>query len=171
MRLSVIMMQNNSICQDSFAFTANSGFRIFFKYSTVPCTVDHLSTILVVLEDGPITVSKQRQHCFVSRRHIFEFLGPGRWRVFPLLALKFACRFIVVHPCLIACDKWLHKTSPSSWYRYKIECMFPRVSICAYLQAALVPTLYKFFDIRRPRGWWKMQIHSWCPTCYLYHWQ
>jgi hypothetical protein len=86
------------------------GFQLFLKHSTIPCTIDRLSMTLVVLEDGPIKVTKERQHHFVGRRHTFEFLGPGWWRVFPLYALLFACMLIVVHthvssPMTICCSK------------------------------------------------------------------
>jgi hypothetical protein len=77
---------------------------LLFEHNTVLCTIDRLSTILLVFEDRFIEVSKQCRHHFASRRHTFGFLGPGRWRVFPLHALTLACRFIVVHPCLHACD-------------------------------------------------------------------
>jgi hypothetical protein len=40
-----------------------------FKHSTVHCTNDRLSTILVVSEDGPIKITKQRQRHFAGRRH------------------------------------------------------------------------------------------------------
>jgi len=33
-----------------------------------------------------------------------ELLGPGWWRMFPLHALMFACRFIVLQPCFSSCD-------------------------------------------------------------------
>jgi len=59
MRPIIVMMQNNSICQHSSSFTANSGFQLIFKHSTIPCTIDHLPTILVVLEDGSIIVPKR----------------------------------------------------------------------------------------------------------------
>jgi hypothetical protein len=68
MRLSVVMMLNNSICQHSSACTVNSGFQLLFKHSTVPCTIDHLSMILVVLDDGPIIVSKQCQYHFADKK-------------------------------------------------------------------------------------------------------
>jgi len=67
------MMQNNAICQHSPASTANSGFQILFKQSTILCTIDRLSMILVVYEDEPIEVPKQCQHHFAGRRHPFEF--------------------------------------------------------------------------------------------------
>jgi len=51
------MMQNNFICQHCSAFTASSGLKLLFKHNTIPCTTDHLPTILVVLEDGPKMVS------------------------------------------------------------------------------------------------------------------
>jgi hypothetical protein len=65
--------------------------------------------VLVVLEDGPNEVPKQRQHHFADRMHTFEFLDPGWWRVFPLHALTFACRFVVMQPCFIACDNSLQE--------------------------------------------------------------
>jgi hypothetical protein len=71
------MIQNN-FCRHSSVFTANSGFHLLFKLSTILCTTDRLSTILVVLKDGPIKVLKQCQHHFAGRRHTSEFLGPGR---------------------------------------------------------------------------------------------
>jgi len=70
-------MQNDSICQHSSAFTVNNRFELLFKYSTIPCIIDHLFVILVVLKDGLIKVPKQHQHNFASRRHTYEFLGPG----------------------------------------------------------------------------------------------
>jgi len=54
----------------------SSRFQLLFKHSTIPCTIDHLSMNLVVLEDGPIKVSKKHQCYFASRRHTFEILGP-----------------------------------------------------------------------------------------------
>jgi hypothetical protein len=62
MRSGIVMMQNNSICQHYSVFPANSGFQLLFKHSTMLCTIDHLSTIMVVLEDGPIKVPVQHQH-------------------------------------------------------------------------------------------------------------
>jgi hypothetical protein len=56
MRSSVVMTQNNSICQHSSVFTVNSGFHLLFMCNM--CTVDHLSMLLVVLEDGPVESSK-----------------------------------------------------------------------------------------------------------------
>jgi len=61
---SIIMMQNNSNSQHSFAFTVNSGFQLLFKCNTIPCTIDHLSMILVVLKDGPIKVPEHSTPCF-----------------------------------------------------------------------------------------------------------
>jgi len=52
MGLSIVKMQDNSICQHSSVFTANSRFRILFKHSTIVCTFDCLSMLLLVLEDG-----------------------------------------------------------------------------------------------------------------------
>jgi len=75
-RSSVVMMQNNYICQHSSVFTANGRFHILFKHNTIPCTIDYLSMILVVLEVGPIKVSKQCQYHFAGLRHIFICLGP-----------------------------------------------------------------------------------------------
>jgi len=65
------MMQNNSICQCYSVFTANSGFQLLFKHSTILRTTDYLPAILVVLEDGPI---KSQNRVSIT----FEFLGPGR---------------------------------------------------------------------------------------------
>jgi len=64
MRSSVIMMQSNFIYWYSSAFTVNS------KYSIIPCTVDCLSMIMVVLKDGPIEVPKLHHH-FAGKGHIF----------------------------------------------------------------------------------------------------
>jgi hypothetical protein len=80
-KFSVVMMQNNSICQHFSVFTMSSRFQLLFKHSTIPCTIDHLSTILVVLKAGPIKVPKQCKHCFAGRMHTFEYLGPGQWCV------------------------------------------------------------------------------------------
>jgi len=66
--------------------------------------------ILLLFEDRPVTVPKQHQSHFASRRHTFEFLGHGQWNVFPLHALTFACRFIVVLPGFIACDNPLQES-------------------------------------------------------------
>lgn len=52
----------------------------------------------------------------------------------------------------------------------KIAFMFQHIPICAHLQAALVPTLHKFCDTWGP-CFWNMQIHSWCPICWLCQWQ
>jgi hypothetical protein len=49
---SVVVMRNYPFCQHSSAFTANCGFKLLFKLSTIPCT------ILVVLEGEPIKVPK-----------------------------------------------------------------------------------------------------------------
>jgi len=68
---SVVIIQNNSICQHYSAFTVHSGFQLLFKYSTMSCTTDHLTMILVVLKDEPIRNLKQHQHHFARRRHIF----------------------------------------------------------------------------------------------------
>jgi hypothetical protein len=77
MGLSIVMMQNNSICQYSSAFTANNGFELLFKHGTIPCTADYLFMILAVLKDGPTEVPKQHQHHFSSRTHTSQFLGSG----------------------------------------------------------------------------------------------
>jgi len=106
MRSIVVMMQNNSICQHSFVFTANNEFQLCFKHGTI----DHLSSILVVLEVGLTKVPKQCQHHFVGRRHTSEFLSPGQWHMFTLDALMFACVFMVVQACFITCDKPLQES-------------------------------------------------------------
>jgi len=56
MRSSIVIMQNNYIYQHYSAFTVNSKFQLLFKHSTIPCTINCLSAILVVLEDGSIKV-------------------------------------------------------------------------------------------------------------------
>jgi hypothetical protein len=48
-KLSIAMVPNNSICQHSSAFSVDSGFHLLFEHGTVPCTINHLSTILVAL--------------------------------------------------------------------------------------------------------------------------
>jgi len=48
------MIQNNSICQHYSSFTMNSGSQLFFMLITIPYTIDHLSIIMVVLEDASI---------------------------------------------------------------------------------------------------------------------
>jgi hypothetical protein len=73
MRLNVVMMQNNSIYQNSCAFAANSVLILYM--------------ILVLLEDGPMKVPKQCQHHIVGRSYTYELLGPGQQWVFPLHAL------------------------------------------------------------------------------------
>jgi hypothetical protein len=77
-RSTSVTMQNNSICQHSSAFAASSGFHLHLKHSTIPYTINRLSTILVVPEEGPIEVPKQRQHHIADIKHTFEFLGSGR---------------------------------------------------------------------------------------------
>jgi hypothetical protein len=104
------MMQNHSFCQHSSALAVNNRFQFIFKHSTIPCTIDQMAMILVVLEVEPIKVSKQGQHHFAGRRHTFESFGPGQWHRFPLYAFTFACRFIVVHPCFITCDNSLQES-------------------------------------------------------------
>jgi len=54
MRPSIVMMENNSTYYNFIVFAVNSGFQLLFKHSTVLCTIDHLSLILVVLENGLI---------------------------------------------------------------------------------------------------------------------
>jgi hypothetical protein len=49
-----------------------------FMHSTIQHTVDHLSMILVVLEEELIKVPKQCQHHIVGRRCTSEFFDPGR---------------------------------------------------------------------------------------------
>jgi len=73
MRLSNVIIQNNSIWKHFSAFTVNNRFQLLSTHSTI------LSMILVKLKDGPIKVSKQCHHHFDGRRHTFEFLGPGWW--------------------------------------------------------------------------------------------
>jgi hypothetical protein len=72
MSLSVDTIQNNSICQNSSAFNVNSGFQLLFKHCTI-CNIDHLSMILVVLEDGPIKVPKQLQHHLLAEGTLLNF--------------------------------------------------------------------------------------------------
>jgi hypothetical protein len=71
------MMLNNTTCQYSSAFTANSGFQLMFMHNTILDTTDHLSMLLEVLEEGAKEVPKLCQYHFAGRRHIYEFLGPG----------------------------------------------------------------------------------------------
>jgi hypothetical protein len=78
MRMSIVMMQNNSICQHSSALTVNIGFQLLFIHSTIPCTINSLSMILEMLVDETIKISKQHQHHIAGRKHTFEFLGPGQ---------------------------------------------------------------------------------------------
>jgi hypothetical protein len=54
MRSSIVMVQTNSIYQHSSAFFVNGRFKLLLKHSTVLCTVDDLSMILVLLKDGPL---------------------------------------------------------------------------------------------------------------------
>jgi len=75
MRLNVVI-QNNSVCHHSSDFIVSSRVQLLFKQSTIPCTIDHLSMILVVLKDIPVKVPKQHPHHFASRRYTSEFLGP-----------------------------------------------------------------------------------------------
>jgi hypothetical protein len=58
-------------------FTANSSFQHIFKHSTKICTTNHLSSNLLVLEDGPIKVPKEHPDQFRGRRQTFKFLGLG----------------------------------------------------------------------------------------------
>jgi hypothetical protein len=58
---------------------------------------------------GPFK-SQNSVNITLSAEGSFEFLGPGQWRVFPLHALTFSCRSIVVHPCFIACDNPLQES-------------------------------------------------------------
>jgi len=76
----------------------------FFRHNTILCTIDPLTMIVLMLEDGLIEVSKQCQHQFAGRRHTFGLLGHGWWYVFSHHSLTFACRFIVVHTYFIPRD-------------------------------------------------------------------
>jgi len=64
MKLNIVVMQNNSIHQYSSVFSVKSGFQLLFKHITILCTIDFMSTILVVLEDGPSEVPKQQRTHF-----------------------------------------------------------------------------------------------------------
>jgi len=75
--------------------------------------------------------------------------------MFPLHALTFACRFIIVHPCFIACDNSVQK-SPLLLHDIAAKLhvcfhMCPFVLIC---KLPLAPALQKFCDIWGPHGWW-----------------
>jgi hypothetical protein len=123
---TVVTMRNNSTCQHSSVFTANSGFQLVFKHSTTPCTVGQLFMILVVLEDGPI-----RSQNDINITLSAEFLGPGRQHVFPLHTFMFACRFIVVHPCFIPWQSVAGKPLLRHDTASQTTCTFPSVHICA----------------------------------------
>jgi len=109
MRLSVVMMLNNSVCHHSSAFSANSGFQFILKLSIIPCTTDHFSTILVVLKDGPIEVQNSVNITLPAEGTVLNFLVLGD-DVFPLHASTSACKFILVHSCFITYDNPLQKS-------------------------------------------------------------
>jgi len=71
------MMNNNSICQQSSAFTVNSGFQLLSKHSTTLCTTEHLSTILVVLKDGPIKSQHTINITLLAEDTLLNFLVLG----------------------------------------------------------------------------------------------
>jgi len=109
----------------------NSRFEFLFRHNTIPHTIDHQATALVVLEDGPIKVPKQCQHHCWQKAHFW--ICRGWWLVFRFHALMFVCRFIVVHSCFITCDKPLQEDISFMILLQKITCMLPHMPICACL--------------------------------------
>jgi hypothetical protein len=75
--LSAVTTQNNSICRHSYVLIANSRFQLHSKHSTIPCTINNLSTILLVLNDGPTEVPQQCQHHIASTSTLLNYLVLG----------------------------------------------------------------------------------------------
>jgi hypothetical protein len=92
--------------------------------------------ILLVHKDGPIKFPIQYEHHFPGRRHTFEFLGPGSWYVFPLHALMFACRFIVMHPLFMTCDKALQENL--SFFTVSLQKLHAYFHMCPFVPMCLL---------------------------------
>jgi hypothetical protein len=131
-------MQNNSICQHSSAFTENSRFKILFKHSTIPCSIVPLSTILVVLEMGPLTSQNNANITLPADDTLWI---SSSWAL--------TC---VSNACFDVCLQ-VHSVAPMFHLLWqstagkpllhdiaaKIACTFPLIVICAHLYAALEP--------------------------------
>lgn len=103
-------------------FTANSWFQLLLKHNKITCAVERLSTILALLENGPIKVPKQRQNHSVWRRSTFNF---GRDEdALHFHASKCGCKFIVVQPSVIACENPLQKSLSFITILLQILCTF-----------------------------------------------
>jgi len=74
MRFSIVMTQNNFIYQHSSVFTVNSRFQLLYKHVTIPCTTECLSTILAVLEDGPIKSQNSINVTLLAKGMLLNFL-------------------------------------------------------------------------------------------------
>jgi len=147
--MSIVMMQNISFCQNFSVVTVNSGFQLLFKHSTILCTLDRLSMILVVLENVPIKVAKQYQHHFPSRRHTFECLGPG--------SHSLLWHYLQVHsgsPCFVACDSSLHKSLSFMISLQKLHAHFHTCPFVLIFKLLLYPLAQILWD---PRSLWVVE--------------
>lgn len=98
-------------------FIAKSNFQLLFKHSPIICTNDHLSSILVVIEDGPISVPKQHPYHIILPTEFklsnFFVLGDD---IFSLHEIKFHCKFIMVNQRFIPGKIHNIQSSLSPWY-------------------------------------------------------
>jgi len=66
-----------TVYQHSSVFTANSGFQLLFKHGTIPCNIDHLPMILVVVEDRPFEVPNSVNIILAAEGTLLNFLVLG----------------------------------------------------------------------------------------------
>ena len=100
MRASAIIEQKNTLWQLATALCSNCWLQAVSQHIAILCPVSLGSPFLIMLKDWILGIPEHGKHNFFNWWLSSELLWWRRW-VFPLHALAFAFRLVVVNPSLV----------------------------------------------------------------------